>query len=346
MHSLHDNPISHRVRAGGEGVALLDYLLDLLSKLPDHEVRTAVDEGRFRLAGGDVLLGNSLLHAGQLLLADVPGRSPDDPFLPPPPERLDELFCDEHLLAVIKPAGLLCHPMGTQKVAALSIAARQLLERGEPGELRPLHRIDRETSGILLMARNHGTDVAIKKQFEQRAVHKSYLAVVRGRMQPDELRINAPIAQDDGPVRLRMRVHPSGKESETRVRVLERFGDDDFGDGSQGYSWLEAEPQTGRTHQIRVHLAHIGHPIVGDKLYCGDGESFLKKWRGELVLQDIDELGLARQALHAWKLRLRHPVTGDELALCAPPAADIVDFARARGSSSATQKLLHRAANP
>jgi len=326
-------------------MALLDYLLDLLHKLPGDEVRSAISQGRFRLADGATLYGDSLLHAGQLLLADVPGQSPDDPFLPPPPERLDELFCDQHLLAVVKPAGLLCHPMGTQKVAALSIAARQLQERGEPSELRPLHRIDRETSGILLMARNHATDVAIKKQFEQRSVDKSYLALVRGKVTSSEQCIDVPIARDVGPVRLRMRVHADGKDSETRVRVLECFGDDDFGGGRQGYSWLEAEPKTGRTHQIRVHLAHIGHPIVGDKLYCGDGTAFLKKWRGELGPQDIDELGLARHALHAWKLRLRHPATGERLRLCAAPTQDMVDFARARGSSSATQELLHRAPN-
>jgi 23S rRNA pseudouridine1911/1915/1917 synthase len=332
MQDLADNPVSHRVRVSGEGRPLLDYLLELLHKIPGDEVREAIAEGRFRIGQGPSLTADSILGAGQLLLADVPGRNPIDPFLPPPPQRLDELFRDEHLLAVCKPAGLLCHPMGTHKVAALSIAARQLQEDGEATELRPLHRLDRETSGVLLMARNHRADAAVKAQFERRSVSKSYLALVRGRMIPEECLVDAPIGADNGPIRIRMRVHAKGKSASTRLRPLQHFGDADFGEAGAGFTWVEALPLTGRTHQIRVHLAHIGHPIVGDKLYCGDGEAFLKKWRGELSQRDIDELGLPRQALHAQSLALRHPVSGEELRLTAPPAEDLLNFARRHGS--------------
>jgi len=332
MRELEDNPVSHRVRVSGEGRPLLDYLLELLPKLPASEVREAVAEGRFRIDQGPSLAADSILSAGQLLLADVPGRNPTDPFLPPPPRRLEELFRDEHLLAVCKPAGLLCHPMGTLKVAALSIAARQLQEDGEAPELRPLHRLDRETSGVLLMARNHHSDAAIKSQFERRSVRKSYVALVRGRMNPEECLVDAPIGADNGPIRIRMRVHADGKSAQTRLRPLQHFGDTDFGPAGTGFTWVEALPLTGRTHQIRVHLAHVGHPIVGDKLYCGDGEAFLKKWRGELSQEDIDELGLPRQALHAQSLTLQHPVSGEELRLTAAPAEDILDFARRHGS--------------
>jgi len=333
MSDLSDSPVTHRVRASGEGVPLLQYLQGFLPGVPDAEIKEAVAQGRFRSNDGAALAADALLTTGQVLLADVPGRSPEDPFLPPPPERLHELFRDQHLVAVCKPAGLLCHPMGVHKVAALAIMARTLREDGESDELRPLHRLDRETSGVLLMARDLHSDVHIKKQFVERSIAKSYLALVRGHLAQDEVLVDAPIAADDGPIRVRMRVHSSGKTAQTLLRPIAHFGNDDFGQAGRGYTWVRASPRTGRTHQVRVHLAHIGHPLVGDKLYCGNGEAFLKKWHGTLGQDDIDELGLPRHALHAEAMTLEHPRSGEPLRLRAPRAEDMAEFAHLRGGA-------------
>jgi len=326
-------PVRHRVRSTGHGEALLAYLTELIP-VSEDEVRAAIRQGRFRLEDGAVLVAESRLTAGQVILADVPDRSPVDPFLPPPPEFLVELYRDKYILAVDKPPGLLCHPMGTTRLSALSLAQDQLQRAGQPTELRPLHRLDRETSGVLLMARTREADVAIKALFENRAVHKRYLALVQGHPTFENELVDEPIARDDGPIRVRMRVHSRGKSARTQFRVLERFGDE------QKFSWVEAIPFSGRTHQIRVHLAHLGHPIVGDKLYQRDGEAFLKRWRGELKREDVEELGLPRHALHASMMSLTHPLNDrGPVELMAAIPADLLGFAARMGSLSGTEEL-------
>ena len=333
MASAAHKPVRHRVRSTGHGEALLAYLTALIP-VSESEVRAAIKQGRFRLEGGVVLGEESRLNAGQIILADVPDRSPKDPFLPPPPDILHEIYRDEHILAVYKPPGLLCHPMGTARLSAMSIAQDQLEREGQRTELRPLHRLDRETSGVLLMARTREADVAIKSMFEKRTVHKRYLALVHGHLKLESELVDEPIAPDDGPIRVRMRVHSRGKSAQTQLRVLEHFGSE------EGFSWVEAIPFSGRTHQIRVHLAHLGHPVVGDKLYQGDGEAFLKKWHGELQLHDIEELGLPRHALHASLMSLEHPLTDSgQIELTAPTPSDLLEFATRMGSRSGAKEL-------
>ena len=325
MPSAAPQPLRHRVHRSGDGKTLLSYLCELLP-LADNEIRSAIEQDRFCLEDGAILTAKSLLSAGQIVLADVPERSPTDPFLPAPEGPLVELYRDDHILAVCKPPGLLCHPMGTTRLSAMSLVQQELQREGARTELRPLHRLDRETSGVLLMARSRAADVATKALFERRQVHKRYLALVHGHLSETAQMIDAPIARDDGPIRVRMRVHGSGKSAQTTVRALQHFGAG-VG-GGDGYSWVEAHPRTGRTHQIRVHLAHLGHPIVGDKLYCGDGDVFLKKWRGELQDEDIEQLGLPRHALHASELRLDHPINGESLRIQAATPGDMLAFAR------------------
>lgn len=269
-----------------------------------------------------------------MLEADVPSRAYHHALDPEVPTQLAELHLDQHLLVVDKPAGLLSHPLGPQKVAALSMARAQLERRGQSGELRPLHRLDRETSGVLLMARTPLADQRIKKAFETRAVSKKYLCLVRGHLEAGSRTVRAPVVRDaDGPIRIRMRTDPQGLPAETEFEAIGWFGEDSWGSYGVGYSWVLARPRTGRTHQIRVHLAHLGYPVVGDKLYIDEGRAFLRRWDGRLNEADIEALGMNRQALHAWTTELQHPVNNCTLTLHAPVPKDMLEFAAAHGGN-------------
>lgn len=332
LDELEDAPVPHKVRISGNTRPLLDYVLGLLKKIPEDEVRRAVGEGRFSDDEGGVLAADSVLRPGQVIHVQLERAVADDPFLPPPKRALNFLYEDEHLIAVDKPPGLLSYPIGPRRLSALSIARRQLEVRGGESELRPLHRIDRETSGVLLMARQIDADRALKRAFKQRLVKKSYLALVRGRMEGSEQVVDAPIGPDEeGPIRIKMAVRPDGKPATTHLRVLQRFGDTDWGAAGAGYTWVAASPQTGRTHQIRLHLAHLGHPLVGDKIYCDEGRAFLRRWDGLMDETDLARLELRRHALHALDLSFFHPMTGEEVALRSPVPQDLIDFAQARG---------------
>ena len=331
-------PIVHRVRPDGDGVRLLVYLCRMFSSVPSEEFERNAAEGRFSIrddSGEDrtrVIGADHRLVAGDVLLASIHSRIPEDPFEPRPPERLEVLFDDEHLHVVNKPPALLCYPLGARTVAATTIAEAGLEDRGEVLGLRVLHRLDKDTSGVLAFAKQIEPDRRVKKMFAKRQVRKTYLALVRGHFPGGMQRVCERIGKDEGgPIRVRMRIDKKGRDAETMFRFLGHFGDDDHGAAGRGYSWVEARPLTGRTHQIRLHLAHTGHPVVGDKLYIDDGRAFLKKWDGLLDQSDIDQLGLARHALHAWNLVLRHPMVDRLLQLRAPLAQDLVDFARERG---------------
>lgn len=333
--ALADHPIPHRVKRSAEGKLLREYLHEVVPKRDRDGIDAAIAEGRFRWRGEDTpLTADAPMRPGETLLADVPDITPDDPFLPPPPEVLTELLRDEGLLVIDKPPGLLSYPLGPRKIAAQSIAQRQLAADGIEDPLRPLHRIDRETSGILMFARTLEADQRIKKAFRKRWVRKSYLAIVRGHLPGGMQKTVAPIGPDGGEIRMKMAVRDDGKPAETWFKTLGWFGDTDFGEAGPGYTWVEARPVTGRAHQIRVHLAHLGHPIVGDKMYCDGGEAFLAWWDGALDQAAIDALGMPRQALHAWTLAVRHPIHGEPIWLEAPPPADMLAFAEEHGGDA------------
>lgn len=329
---LRQGPVPHKVRRKGDGQRLLDYVSDTFPAVARDELLVAVHDGRFRTLDGDSLGPDSILRFGQTLLADVLAAVPEDPFALPLPEALSVLYQDDALVAVDKPPSLLCYPLGPRRVAALSLMERQLLRAGESPELRPLHRLDAQTSGILLMAREIEADRRIKKAFERRQIHKGYLALVRGRVDGAWREIDGPIGPDDGgPIRMRVRVRSDGQPAFTRVRGLGSFGDRIWPDGSVGCSWVQALPLTGRTHQIRVHLASIGHPIVGDRLYVDDGRAFLAFWEGTLDATEITRVGHARHALHAEQIVLRHPHDRQWLHLRAPVPQDLLALATLEG---------------
>ncbi len=255
-----------------------------------------------------------LCDEGEVLLKGVAARpssrvGPGDPVsirIPPPrpsgiaaealPLRI--VYEDGDLLVVDKPPGMPAHPSIGHESGTLVNAILHLRPdiAGVGGEQRPgiVHRLDKDTSGLVIVAKHDVAHRNLAAQLSARTVRKTYLALAEGTPQPAEALIDAPIARDDRH-RKRMAVVPGGREARTRYRVVERFA---------GASLLELDIETGRTHQIRVHLAAIGHAVLGDSVY-GTASPLI-----------------GRQALHAWRLRFRSPSTGDEIAVEAEPPAD------------------------
>lgn len=219
---------------------------------------------------------------------------------------LDVIYEDEHLLVVNKPAGMVVHPgsghpQGTL-VNALLAHYPPIREVGPEDRAGIVHRLDKETSGALVVAKRQPVLEALQQQFRNREVEKTYLALVSGQVKPPEGIIEVPIGRDPTD-RQRMAPVPEGKYARTRYRVVRRF---------RRHTLLEAHPYTGRTHQLRVHLSWLGHPVVGDADYGP---------RRQRLLKD-------RHFLHASRLRFTHPVTGEEMTFLAPLPPELDEVLR------------------
>lgn len=245
-----------------------------------------------------------------------------DLILPPPeikgvvPEDipLSIIYEDEDIIVINKQADLIVHPARGYKkgtlVNALAYHSKQL-SKGS-GEFRPgiVHRLDRNTTGVLVIAKNDTSHWRLARQFEKRLTKKHYLAIVQGVPELAADCINKPLAVHPV-IRERFAVRPEiGKEAITYYEVIERF---------RGYSLLKLDIRTGRTHQIRVHMSYIKHPIVGDEMYGG---KIVYRWQIEDKEAVPQEPLLARPALHAWQLELTHPTTNKRMTFEAPPPND------------------------
>ncbi|MDN5843432.1 MAG: RluA family pseudouridine synthase [Alcaligenaceae bacterium] len=283
------------IEAGQAGQRLDNFLLRECKGVPKSHIYKAIRSGQVRVNKGRVAAEYRLQEGDMLRIPPLRMPDPDQrPYVPP--AVFPVVYEDEALLVVDKPAGVAVHGG-----SGVSFGVIEQLRAARPGErfLELAHRIDRETSGLLMIARSRKALLALHDMMRAGGGRKHYLALVVGDWVNDRQHIRLPLLKYLTPGgERRVRVDDAGKAAHTIVTLQHRYG---------AYSLLGAELRSGRTHQIRVHLAAQGHPIVGDEKYGPDAvrEAFARR-------------GFARMFLHAHRLVVPHPLTGHELALEAP----------------------------
>ncbi len=272
-------------------------LADSISELSRAQFQRLIKNGLVTISGKPVKAGQRV-EGGECVQVILPPTSPAE--LEPESIPLDIRYEDEDLILVNKPAGIVVHPAAGHDYGTLvnAILAHSPDLAGIGGERRPgvVHRLDKDTSGLILFAKNDRALRYLQRQFKEHHVGKVYLALINGRFANHEILIDAPIGRDPRN-RKRMAVIPPGssaqsRPAQTRVKRVRDF---------DGLTLVECRPLTGRTHQIRVHLAYIGHPIVGDSIYGQRKQTF----------------PIERQFLHASKLTFRRPSDQQELSFSA-----------------------------
>ncbi|HZN11230.1 MAG TPA: RluA family pseudouridine synthase [Blastocatellia bacterium] len=280
----------------GPGKERLDHFLAArLPALSLTRLRRAVEAGDARVNGEASAQGARLQSGDRVSLVIAAG---DRTATTPEPIALEILYEDSDLIVINKPAGLLAHPSRTEKSGTLTNALAYHFMATSPAPVRPglVHRLDRDTSGAIAVAKTPRAHRILAKAFRQRRVEKRYLALVVGRVSPDAGEVSAPIGRDAASWP-RWQVTPDGRPAQTRFAVRLRFA---------AHTLLGLEPLTGRTHQLRIHCAALGHPVVGDRVYGATDDALARA------------LGLTHHLLHARELSFRHPGTGAELSFTAP----------------------------
>jgi len=296
------------VDEAGEGQRIDNFLVARLKGVPKSHVYRILRSGEVRVNSGRVEASRRLAIGDRIRIPPIRVAEREAGDAPAPALELPVLFEDEYILAVDKPAGLAVH--GGSGIAHGAI---ERLRAGRPQAkfLELVHRLDRETSGVLLLAKKRSALTALHEDLRERSMDKRYLAAVSGRVRDDKRRVKVALRKySTGEGERRVAVDErEGQEAETIFRRLAR--NDEF-------SLLEAELLTGRTHQIRVHLAHIGHPILGDEKY---GDFALNK--------ALRKRGLRRMFLHAAELSFVHPATGERVTVRSPLPPELEAFRRA-----------------
>jgi len=280
------------------GERLDKYLANAVSDLSRTQVQRLIAAGQVSVNGRSAR-SSLRLEAGDEVVIHVPPQESAD--VHPEAIPLNVVYEDDDLLVIDKPAGMVVHPAHGHRSGTLvnALLARypQLAEVGGAERAGIVHRLDKGTSGLILVAKHEAAQKELQQQFKHHAVEKVYLALVEGRLAPAQGVIEAPVGRDKRQ-RKQMAVVRSGRQARTEYRVIERFDD---------HTLVEARPQTGRTHQIRVHFAFIGHPLAGDRVYG---------YRRQ-------RLRIERQFLHAQTISFHLPSTGEVVEFHSPLPDDL-----------------------
>jgi 23S rRNA pseudouridine1911/1915/1917 synthase len=298
---MFDGPLTVPATLAGDRV---DRAISFLTGWPRAAVQELIDDGAVTVDGNVVAKSHRLQEGSVVEVRAVPALDTGAPPEPDPEVDVDVRFADDDVVVVAKPAGLVVHPGAGHPDGTLvnGVLARfpDIAAVGDPARPGIVHRLDRDTSGLLVIARSAAAYESLVAQLAQRSVERLYAALVWGRPSSPRGLIDAPIGRS-GARRTRMAVRSAGKEARTAYQVVQTFE-------TPRCSLLECKLETGRTHQIRVHLAAIGHPVVGDGSYGG-----LR-----------DQIALARPFLHAGTLGFVHPVTGEAMRFGDPLPPDLL----------------------
>ena len=287
-----------QVKAINEKIRLDAYISKEIEDLSRSMIQKLLEEDKINV-NGKIEKPSYKVQEGDIIEVSI--EEPKEVKIEAQDIPLDIIYEDNDILVVNKQKGLVVHPANGNPdgtlVNAIMAHCKDSLS-GIGGELRPgiVHRLDKDTSGLLIIAKNDKAHIQVSEQIKNREVKKTYIALVRGTIAEDEATINMPIGRSTKD-RKKMAVTKNGKEAVTHFKVLNRYTTN-----KGSYTLLEIKIDTGRTHQIRVHMAEIGHPVIGDSVYSNGKNEF----------------GVEGQCLHAKRLEFIHPITGKEMKIEAP----------------------------
>lgn len=319
--------VTWTVQPGENGMRLDLFLKEKYRKLSREYLQKAIKQGRVTLNHETVKPSRVLRPQDKVYVLSVKKEEPDVDF------NYKILYEDQSILVVDKPGNLPVHPTGRFFFNTL-LTQLQVVNENEVDQLKKfyiVHRVDRETSGVLVIGKTPEAAASLVDQFTHRKTEKEYLAIVRGVPEKDIYDIDVPLAKDPHTeINLKMHAVELGGDgnplylpkeeilaARTQVEVLERL---------KGFAIVRCKPHTGRQHQIRVHLEHIGHPIVGDKIYGAAEDLFFQNITKNISVEVLPGLHLARHALHAERLTLMHPSTKERMQFISDFPVELEEF--------------------
>ncbi len=284
----------YKIKEDEENIRIDKVIGNIEKDLSRTAIQRMIEEGSILVNKKQVKVSYKVAEGDSITIYE---KKPEEIDLKPQNIPLNIIYEDDDILIINKEKGMVVHPGAGNPdrtlVNAVMAKCKESLS-GIGGKIRPgvVHRIDKDTSGLVIIAKNDKAHINISNQIKNREVKKTYLALVRGNIKENEAVINMPIGRSTKD-RKKMAVDKNGKEAITEFKVLKRY---------DGFTYIEVNIKTGRTHQIRVHMAEIGHPIVGDEVYSNGKNPF----------------GIHGQMLHAYKLKFVHPTTKKEVEFEAP----------------------------